>query len=101
MRARRRWPKTGACGSSCRTARIWDSASGKPLAAPLQHQLPVVAAAFSPDGKSVVTASYDRTARLWDSATGKPLAAPLQHQDVVWAAAFSPDGNSVGAPLPD
>jgi hypothetical protein len=38
-----------------------------------QITLPVYAAAFSPDGKSVVTASYDTTARLWDSATGEPL----------------------------
>ena len=55
----------------------------------------MVAAAFSRDGKSVVTASWDNTARLWDSATGKPLGPPLQHQREVVAAAFSPDGKRV------
>ena len=40
------------------------------------HEDSVNSAAFSADGKQVVTASRDKTARLWDSATGKPLADP-------------------------
>jgi WD40 repeat protein len=31
----------------------------------LQHQHYVVAVAFSPDGKTVLTGSWDKTARLW------------------------------------
>jgi WD40 repeat protein len=30
------------------------------------HQDSVFAAAFSPDGSRIVTASHDRTARIWD-----------------------------------
>ena len=37
------------------------------------HQDSVCHAAFSPDGKLVVTASEDNTARLWDVATGQAL----------------------------
>jgi WD40 repeat protein len=37
----------------------------------------VLSAAFSPDGKRIITASADRTARLWDAATGKPIGEPL------------------------
>jgi WD40 repeat protein len=55
----------------------------------------VVAAAFSPDGTRVVTASADHTARVWDARTGKPLTEPLAHQDAVRVAAFSPDGTRV------
>ena len=41
-------------------------------------------AAFSPDGKRIVTASEDKTARLWDAETGKPIGEPLTgHADAV------------------
>ena len=56
-------------GSADRTARFWETATGKPLGLPLQHQYSVVVAlAFSPDGKTVLTGSVDGTgAALGDS----------------------------------
>ena len=48
-----------------------------------------------PDGKRVVTASWDNTARVWDAATGAPIGKPLQHEDRVFSASFSPDGKRV------
>jgi WD40 repeat protein len=65
------------------------------VGAPLQHQSSVASAAFSPDGRRVVTASLDNTARVWEADTGKPVGAPLQHQGQVASAAFSPDGRRV------
>lgn len=59
------------------------------------HQGSVLVAAFSPDGRTVLTASNDYTARLWDAATAKPIGLPLRHQSSVSAAAFSPDGTMV------
>ena len=51
--------------------------------------------AFSPDGKTVATGSWDKTARLWDAATGKPIGDPMAHQSLRPAVAFSPDGKTV------
>ncbi len=65
------------------------------LKAVLSHEGPVDAAAFSPDGKTVLTGGDDRTARLWDAATGQPIGQPLHHQATVVAVAFSPDGKTI------
>src|SRR5581483_6914014 len=73
----------------------WETATGKPLGPALAHQGGVVAVAFSPDGKTALTASLDHTARLWEVATGRQLGPALQHDDGVRAAAFSPDGKLV------
>jgi roadblock/LC7 domain-containing protein len=61
----------------------------------LQHQGAVNAVAFSPDGKTIATASDDTTAQLWSATTGQQLGPPLQHQGSVTAVAFSPDGKTV------
>ncbi len=61
----------------------------------LFHEEAVVAIAFSPDGKTILTGSADNTARLWDAATGQPIGLPMQHQGHVSAVAFSPDGRAV------
>ena len=56
--------------SDDKTARLWDAATGAPIAVLSGHEDAVWSAAFSPDGTRVVTASKDKTARLWDAATG-------------------------------
>ena len=78
-----------------KTARVWDAATGKPVASPLEHHGAVTSAAFSPDGTRVVTASMDKTARVWDAATGRPLTGPLAHHGLVRTSVFSSDGTRV------
>ena len=51
--------------------------------------------AFAPDGKQVLTGSWDKTARLWDAQSGKELRAFTGHADIVGSVAFSPDGKQV------
>jgi WD40 repeat protein/serine/threonine protein kinase len=52
----------------------------------------VLAVAFSPDSKVVLTGGADRTARLWESVQGKSVGEPLLHFVAVRAAAWSADG---------
>src|SRR6266851_2569530 len=66
-----------------------------PLKAILPHPFAVLAAALSPDGRTVLTGGQDKTARLWDVVTAKALSPPLPHQDRIWAVAFSPDGRTI------
>jgi WD40 repeat protein/serine/threonine protein kinase len=55
----------------------------------------VRAAAFSPDGKQIVTASGDKLARVWNAdGSGKPLVL-RGHDDGLFSAAFSPDGRQI------
>jgi hypothetical protein len=56
------------------------------------HHDALLAAAISPDGKLVATASYDQTIRLWDVATGKELRLLKGHNGPVFDVAFDPSG---------
>jgi WD40 repeat protein len=50
-----------------KTVRLWRVEDGKPLTEPLsRHQDGVLSASFSPDGKTLATASRDQTVILWD-----------------------------------
>jgi WD40 repeat protein len=60
------------------------------------HTSMVHAASFSPDGRQVLTGSWDSTARLWEVATGRELRRLEGHAaGFVNAASFSPDGRQV------
>ena len=72
-------------------ARIWDAATGHALSPALSHRYGISWAAFSHDGRRVVTASEDRSALVWDAQSGQQLVPPLRHSAPVTMAVFSPD----------
>src|SRR5262249_9249629 len=57
--------------------------------------------AYSPDGKLVVSGSWDRTARVWDARTGRELACLRGHRDRLMDLAFSPDSKMVASASQD
>ena len=67
----------------------------RPVGEPfLGHTDTVAAVAFSPDGKTLASASDDRTARLWQTACVQPTTL-RGHDGGVGGVAFSPDGVSI------
>jgi WD40 repeat protein len=57
-----------------------------------QHSNRVAALAFSPDGQTLASGSYDQTVRLWEVATGREQASFQGHSDQVNAVAFASSG---------
>lgn len=93
---------------------IWDGATGSKILELKGHQRGIFGpgrsskgapvtythtgideANFSPDGRRVVTASYDGTGRVWDADTGEQLHVLYGHMDWVMGAAYSPDGRTI------
>ena len=87
-------PDGKTLGTACwdNKTRIWDVATGQPLATFKGHTQLVEAVAFSPDGKILVTGSWDTTAKLWNIATGQELFTLKGHIEGVSVIHFSPDG---------
>ena len=57
---------------------------------------------FSPDGKTIATASQDHSVRIWNANDGRELMS-FSHGGIVYAAVFSPNGKYIasGTDIPD
>jgi WD40 repeat protein len=56
------------------------------------HEKRVNCCAWSPDGKSILSASDDRTLRVWDVSSGQSIRTLVGHSDIVRSCAFLSDG---------
>ena len=61
------------------------------------HQEVVYDAKFLPNGKSLVTASFDQTLKLWDVATQSTLRTMEGHTGIVLTVDVSPDGKMIAS----
>ncbi|CUA77196.1 WD repeat-containing protein 5 homolog [Dictyostelium discoideum] [Rhizoctonia solani] len=54
--------------------------------------------AYSPDGKSVASGSWDNTIRIWHADSSSPIGKPLTgHSDWIRSIAYSPLGNTIAS----
>src|SRR4051812_15807356 len=65
------------------------------------HKDTVFSTAYSPDGKTLASASGDKTIKLWDVATGKEQATLKGHTGSVGSVTFSPDGKTLASASQD
>jgi WD40 repeat protein len=81
------------------SARVWEAATGKEITR-VTYEGPVDSVAFSPDGKTVVSAGCDQkgtfyecsqaSVRIWEAGTGKEMAR-MKHDSAVQSVLFSPE----------
>lgn len=71
--------------------RLYEVASGAIVAQLKGHSNIVVALAFSPDGRYLLSGSLDKSAMLWEVAGRRRLHTLSGHQEAVYAVAFTAD----------
>jgi WD40 repeat protein len=88
------WPGGGEAGTTPGSGwvKLCDVATGKLHDLDHGHTNAIFSVAFSPDGKTLATGSWDFTAKLLDVATRKVRATLAGHRSSVRGVVFSPDG---------
>lgn len=89
-------PSTSSRTGQANTGEQSSSADLYPqLKVQLGHSSGVEAVVFSPDGRLLLTGSWDSTARLWETDTGRELRSFVGHSDRITSVAYSPDGRFI------
>ncbi len=78
-----------------RSAKLFETVSGRALHTFQGHESDVADVVFSPDGKMVLTGSSDKTAKLWDTLTGQEIRSFKGHTAEITEVFFDPTGSHV------
>jgi WD40 repeat protein len=76
-------------GSNDAAIKFWNVETGKERATLKGHSDWILSVAFSPDGKTLASASSDKTIMLWDVAADAKKATLKGHTDDVNCVAFT------------
>jgi WD40 repeat protein len=84
----------GYTGGMDAPVQIWNCETGKLVHELKYHTVGVMAAAFSPDGKTLATSGIDNKLRFWDAQTGKDItnARDIALTGHGYNLNFAPDG---------
>lgn len=77
--------------------KLWDINTGHPAVALEGHMDEIRSVAFSPDGITLASTSYDNTIKLWDISTGRTIATLEGHTEHIHSVVFSPDGTTLAS----
>jgi WD40 repeat protein len=78
--------------SETNTIKLWNTQGGTEVGTLGGHTDRVASIAFSPDGRQVLSGSFDGTTRLWDVASAAEVGCFQRHTGWVTSVAFCPDG---------
>ncbi|KAL7986901.1 hypothetical protein Chor_005820 [Crotalus horridus] len=85
-------PERLVSGSDDFTLFLWLPAEDKkPLTRMTGHQALINQVLFSPDTRTIASASFDKSIKLWDGRTGKYLTSLRGHVSAVYQIAWSAD----------
>jgi WD40 repeat protein len=82
-------------GKRSGAVRLWDAVTGAELRVLADGTDGVVAVAFAPDGRSIVTAQRSGAVQRWDATSGAPLGTFATAPAPVLSLVFAPDGRTL------
>jgi len=84
-------------GSMYVTIKLWNLRTGELKSTLRGHSQAILSVAFSPDGRTLGSGSWDNTIKLWDVGTDELRSTLTGHSGFVNSVAFSPDGQTLAS----